>query len=231
MTPNGTINASIDATSCVLPDGTSFAAYSLNLPTRGNLQVTLKGAAGFAPTLILRDGGGHLVVSGSPIAHYSEAGRYTVVVNTAKAKQLGTFSLTSVFTPEAYTLCRSFPSIGTGQTISGGLSSASCKLPDQTSYDAYWITVYGAGTLTVTMTAAAFDSYVILRGNDGSLLTSADAGGILIRLWRRQGALRRPRALISSRRCSRRIRTRLVSPRGRSIKPFPLAECRAARSI
>jgi hypothetical protein len=177
MTPNGTINASIDATSCVLPDGTSFAAYSLNLPTRGNLQVTLKGAAGFAPTLILRDGGGHLVVSGSPIAHYSEAGRYTVVVNTAKAKQLGTFSLTSVFTPEAYTLCRSFPSIGTGQTISGGLSSASCKLPDQTSYDAYWITVYGAGTLTVTMTAAAFDSYVILRGNDGSLLTSADAGG------------------------------------------------------
>jgi hypothetical protein len=174
---NATLAGSVDATSCVLSDGTSYVAYALTLPTRGNLQLTFKGAAGFAPSLILRDGGGHLLNTGASITRYAETGHYTVLVDAVRAKQSGTFTLTSVFAPEPRTLCRSFSRIGVGQTMNGSLTSASCKLPDLSAYDSYPITVYGAGTLTITMTAAAFDSYVILQGDNGSLLAQADAGG------------------------------------------------------
>jgi hypothetical protein len=177
MAPNAAINGAIDSTSCVLTDGTSYVAYALMLPRRGNLQLTLKGAAGFAPSLVLRDAGGHLLASGASITHYSEAGKYTLLVNTARANQSGSFTLTPVFAPEPFTYCRMFPSIGTGQTVNGSLSSASCKLPDQSLYDSYPITVYGAGIITVTMSSAAFDSFVILQGDNGSPLAQADAGG------------------------------------------------------
>jgi hypothetical protein len=177
MSPNAAINGAIDSNSCVLTDGTSYVAYALTIPRRGNLQLTLKGAAGFAPSLILRDAGGHLLASGASITYYSEAGTYTLLVNTARAKQSGSFTLTPVFTPEPYTYCRTFPSLGTGQTVNGNLTASSCKLPDQSLYDSYPITVYGAGTITVTMTSAAFDSFVILQGDNGSPLAQADAGG------------------------------------------------------
>jgi hypothetical protein len=177
MLPNGILNGSIDAGSCVLADGTSYAAYSLTLPARGSLQLTLKGSAGFSPSLILRDPQGHLVTSGAAITHYAEAGQYTLLVNSARAKQFGSFVVTPVFTPEPFTLCHLFPSLGTGQTVNGNLTSASCRLPDLSAYDAYPITVFGSGTITVTMTSANFDSYVILQGDNGTLLASADAGG------------------------------------------------------
>ena len=177
MPANGTFAGSIDSTSCTLSDGTSFIAYSLLLPTRGNLQLTLKGVAGFAPSLILRNSGAHLLASGTSITHYSEAGNYVLLVNTARAALSGSFTITSVYTPEPYTLCRAFPSIGTGQTVNGSLGPASCKLPDQSASNSYSITVFGAGTLTITMTSAAFDSYLILQGDNGSPLAQVDAGG------------------------------------------------------
>jgi hypothetical protein len=177
MPANGTTAGSIDSASCTLSDGTSFVAYSLVLPTRGNLQLTVKGAAGFAPSMILRNSSAHLLASGTSITHYSEAGRYVLLVDTARAKLSGSFTIASIYTPEPSTLCRVFRSIGTGQTLNGTLNAASCRLPDQSANDAYPITVYGAGTLTITMTSAAFDSFVILQGDNGSLLAQADAGG------------------------------------------------------
>jgi hypothetical protein len=57
--------------------------------------------------------------------------------------------------------------------VNGSPSSANCKLPDQSLYDSYPITVYGAGTIAVT-SSAAFDSFVILQGDNGSPLAQAE---------------------------------------------------------
>jgi hypothetical protein len=35
------MSGAIDSTGCLLTDGTSYAAYALTLPRRGNLQLTL----------------------------------------------------------------------------------------------------------------------------------------------------------------------------------------------
>jgi hypothetical protein len=175
--PNATFAGTIDGNSCVLSDGTSFTGYAVTLPTRGNFQITLKGVAGFVPSMILRDNQGHQVTGGTSITHYSEAGSYVLIVDAARAKQTGSYSITTVFQPEPMTLCGVFTSIGVGQTINGNLSASSCKLPDQSAYDAHSVTVFGAGTITVTMTSEAFDAFVILRGDNGSLLAEADAGG------------------------------------------------------
>jgi hypothetical protein len=177
LLPNDLQTSTIDSTSCALADGTPYLSYALTVPTRGTIQVSLKGPAGFVPGLILRDANRHLVVSGNSINRYIEAGTYTVLVNAPVANQSGDFTLHSAFAPEAYTLCRVFPSIGTGQTITRQLSAASCRLPDQSAFDAFQITIFGAGTLTLTMNSAELSSHVILRGENGSALGSADAGG------------------------------------------------------
>jgi hypothetical protein len=177
LLPNDSQVAGIDDNSCRMADGTSYVSYALTVPTRGTMQVTLKGAAGFAPALILRDVNRHLVVSGASINRYIEAGTYSLLVNAAIPNQSGNFTLTSIFAPEAYTLCKIFPSIGTGQKISRQLAASSCKLPDRSAFDAYHMTVFGSGTLTLTMSSPDFSSYVILRGDNGSALSAADAGG------------------------------------------------------
>jgi len=171
--PNDSRLGELTAASCQLSDSTKVVEYRLVIPVRGTLQVIPK-ATGFTPSILIRDMRGHKVEYGTSISRYMEAGTYRVLVNGLAT---GKFTLTTTFQPEANVLCTSFGHLGAGQSVAGQLASTSCKLPDGSLFDEWQTTVYGSGTLNVTMRASAFDSFLLLRGEDGSLLATDDNGG------------------------------------------------------
>src|SRR5271157_3793991 len=90
LLPSGTISASLDASSCLLSDGTAYAAYRLDLGARGQMQLDLNpGNADLI--LILRDGTGAQIGSGTSIHRPIEAGGYTVLVNGRTPAQAGAY--------------------------------------------------------------------------------------------------------------------------------------------
>jgi len=117
---------------------------------------------------------GRKIDAGAAIQHYTEAGFYHVLVNGSVNSK---FTLTSTFQPEPNVLCTAFQRLGVGQSTTGQLAATSCKMPDGSAYDGWQTTVYGAGTLTLTMTATDFDSLLIWRGENGNLLAIDDNGG------------------------------------------------------
>jgi hypothetical protein len=172
LPPNGSQAGELTASSCQLSDSTKVSEYRLVLPVRGTLQIGAK-ATGFAPSFVIRDSDGRKVAAGTTLSRYMEAGKYLVLVN---GSGLGKFTVTTAFVPEKNVLCTSFDRLGTGQSATGQLSPNSCKLPDGSMFDVWQTTVYGAGTLTITMRASSFDSFLLLRSEDGTLLASDDNG-------------------------------------------------------
>jgi hypothetical protein len=171
LLPAGTITASLDSSSCLLSDGTAYAAYRLDLGTRGQIQMGLNaGNAGLS--LILRDATGARIGSGTSIHQPIEAGSYSVLVNGPAPGQAVPYTVTTAFTAEAGTLCSNFPSIGLNQTVAGTLGASGCTMPDGTPYEAYNLTTAGSGVLTVSVSSSDFTTAVILRGDDGSALAS-----------------------------------------------------------
>ncbi len=173
LSPNDSRAGELTAGSCQLSDGTRVAEFRLIAPVRGTLQVSAK-SSGFTPSLLIRDADGRKVEYGASIIRYVEAGEYRVFVNGSGT---GKFTLTSTFQPEANVLCVAFGRLGAGQSVVGQLASTSCKLPDGSVFDGWQTTVYGSGTLAVTMRANAFDSFLMLRSEDGTLLATDDNGG------------------------------------------------------
>ena len=198
LLPAGTISASLDHSNCLLSDGTAYAAYRLDLGAHGRIQLDLNpGDADLI--LILRDGTGAEIGSGTSIHQPIEAGSYSVLVNgriPASLDQLlhhgqdpnhsvlvngripvqaAPYTVTTAFTAEAGVLCSNFPSIGLNQAVAGALGVSGCTLPDGTPYEAYALTTAGSGVLTVSVSSPDFTTAVILRGGDGSALASGGA--------------------------------------------------------
>jgi hypothetical protein len=193
LLPAGTVSASLDDSSCLLSDGTAYAAYRLDLGTRGQIQLDLN--AGTADLiLILRDATGAQIGSGTSIHQPIEAGSYSVLVdwrtldspdrllrrgqnitnsvlvNGRVPDRVVPYTVTTAFTAEAGMLCSNFPSIGLNQAVAGALGVSGCTLPDGTPYEAYALTTAGSGVLTVSVSSSDFTTAVILRGDDGSAL-------------------------------------------------------------
>jgi hypothetical protein len=175
----GTLSGALDAASCRLLDGTPYAAYRLDLPVRGQIQIELNGnSAGFL--LILRDAGGNKVDSGAGIARAIEAGSYTLLVNGAKPGQTGDYKLTATFTAEAGMLCNRFANIGRSQAVDGLLPGSGCLAPDGSAYEAYMIGIDGAGTLTIAVDSTDFAPLVSVRSIDGTQLAPPAASPVNI---------------------------------------------------
>jgi hypothetical protein len=172
MLPTGTVSGALDNSSCYLSDATAYAAYRLDLPVRGRIRLTLATTDDLA--LILRDSAGAKVDSGARIARPLEAGPYTLLVNARNPGGAGQYSVRADFTPEAGVLCTAFPTLGLTQTVDGALGASGCTLPDGSLYESYSLTTFGAGTLTVNVTAD-WSPLLFVRTSDGALIASGDS--------------------------------------------------------
>ncbi len=171
-----TVTGTLDATSCNLSDGTPEESFRLVLPRRGTLHAAITSKnPGFAA--LIRASDSSLIATGATIDQHMEAGIYTVVANTALPSQTGDYSLTTSFRPDAEDLCHYYPLTGVGSAIHYALSDASCVLPDSSRAETYRMTVYGSGTLTVTLDSSVFSPYLILRSEDGYPAAVSDAAG------------------------------------------------------
>jgi hypothetical protein len=172
IAPVEVISGSLDDTSCFLSDSTSYAAYRLDLPVRGNIRLTLTTTENFA--LILRDSAGVKVDGGASIRRPVEAGSYTLLVNARVPGQVGAFTVRSDFTAESGVFCKAFPTIGLTQRLDATLGAAGCAAPDGSPYDAYVVTTLGAGTLTVTV-SSEWSPAIFLRTPDGAAIASGES--------------------------------------------------------
>jgi hypothetical protein len=171
LRPTDSVTSSLDESDCHLSDGSAFAGYNLTLPTFG--QLTLNASSNdFPVSLILRDTFGRTMAQGAAIQQTIERGEYTLVVNAQAPGQLGAFTLTSTFTPEPNTLCRSITRVGPTQSISGHLADTSCRLLNNAPYDGYLVSMLGSGTLSVMLTSPNFSGLATVRADDGSALAS-----------------------------------------------------------
>lgn len=182
--PLGSVTGILSNTSCTLSDGTPYSPYRLVLPVRGQVQISLPQN----PTnlnVIVQDGTGAQVASGSSIQQPLEMGTYTLLVNLPALPLAGTvpatssFTLQTAFTPEPSMLCSGFPLTGLNQTAAGVLGSSGCTMPDGTLYEAYLLNTFGAGNLTVTVTGQGFQPLLIVRTDEGAMLGS-DPGSVTI---------------------------------------------------
>jgi len=148
--PAGQAAGVLDDSSCILSDGTAYAAYRLDLATRGQIRIDLTAGAGDL-ILVLQDGSGTRVDSGTSIQRPVESGSYTLLVNGRTRGQVGGYSLTTAFTAEPGMLCSAFPSIGLNQTAQGTVGASGCAMPDGSPYEAYTVTTLGAGTLDISV--------------------------------------------------------------------------------
>jgi len=176
--PAGSLSGTLDATSCLLADGSAYAAYRLDLPVRGKIAIDLSGTSSDL-LITLRDDSGTRLDSGAAIRRSVEAGSYRLLVNGKGPGQVGGYKVTTTFTAEPATLCANFPNLGKSQTVGGLLGSYGCLAPGGAPYDAYTLSTTGSGALTVTATSQDFSPAVTLRGSDGRALATSTDGTLI----------------------------------------------------
>ncbi len=169
LAPVASVSATVSAANCRLPDGTLYAEFSLTLPTQGEVELSVDSG-----TLLVRDSSGRKLVGGASVRTKIERGTYSVLINAPE----GTYALRSSFTPEAGTLCREYTRVGPNQTLIGRLGAANCRLPDNTPFDGYVVSIFGSGTLDISAESGDFSPYLILRTVDGRALVSGENGKI-----------------------------------------------------
>lgn len=169
--PGAQVSAALDSSACTLSDATPYAAYALTLPVRGQLQINLTPGDG-SIELILRDGTGAQLAAGTSIQQLVESGSYTILVNGQKAGQSGSYQLQPLFNAEPAMWCTVFPNLGLNQTITGSLGSWGCTAPDGTAYEAYSVSTFGAGMLSVSVSSASLNALLTVRDSSGNPLAS-----------------------------------------------------------
>jgi hypothetical protein len=173
--PNATLSGALDATDCQLTDGSAYKPYRLDLPVRGQIKIDLGGMQSNL-MLLLRDGYGEKIDSGSSIHRAIEAGSYVLLVNGQTSTDLGAYTVSTAFTAESGILCSAFPNIGRHQTVNGILGGSGCLAPDESPYEAYTLITDGSGTLTVTIASQDFTPLVLLRSSDGHVVNTSSGG-------------------------------------------------------
>lgn len=171
--PVGSVSGTLDSSSCLLPDGTSYASYRLDLPTRGKIQINLSASNA---SLILRDSTGGGIGSGASIQRAVEAGSYTLLVNAFTPGGGPTaYSVQTAFTAEPGMMCTAFPNAGLSQSITSTLGASGCIAPDGTPYEGYFVSSVGAGILTVSVSSSNFTTVLTVRNADGYPIASDPA--------------------------------------------------------
>ena len=169
----GSLTGSLGEANCRLPDGSAVAEHTLSLPTHGRIELQAA-SDDFAVRVILRDSLGRKLEEGASIRRGVERGDYLLAVTSAQPGKSGAYTLSSVFTAEPDTLCRSARPAGAWQSLAGTLTGQSCRLPDGSAFDAYAVQIFGSGTFEIAIDTDAFEPSLILRDADG-LALGADA--------------------------------------------------------
>ena len=181
-----TINAALSTSDCHLADNSFFDAYTFNGTTGQQIAISMSSGT-FDTFLFLRrpdgtvltqddDGGGGTnsrIPASSGFLTLPTTGVYTILASSFSPSTTGSYALTLSI---QNTNCPSTP-ISVGQTINGTLSVSDCRLSDDSIFDSYTFSGTAGQSISISMTSATFDTYLLLFNPDGTLLTEDDDGG------------------------------------------------------
>ncbi len=196
ITPGVTVNGSLTAADCQLPDGSRFDEWTFNATAGQTVSIRMTSTtAGFDTYLILidsslntiaedDDGGGGMDGTDSRIPPNSgnitinTTGTYGILANGFDSTELGNYSLTLTVGGSGATCPPAATPITNGQTLNGTFVAGDCSLSDGSRYDVYSFSATAGQQVAITMTGTApVDPYLILFAPDGDAIGEDDNGG------------------------------------------------------
>lgn len=183
-TISATVEGSLTAADCQLPNGTAADYYTVSVNGAQIGAVVTATAASFAPVLTLRDGADVAVAMATPAASPAEFrailanGNYQLEVTSA-APATGAYTLTSRLETAPITGCAEVwvtrPVSLTDSVTVGDCTTTSA---DGTTYsDHYLIHLTEGDILVVQLTSADFDALVNIRDATGAVIATDDNSG------------------------------------------------------
>gem|GEM_PF-1579344 len=179
ITAGQTLNGTLDANDCRLPDNTAYDAYSFMATAGQQVTITMNAAAPLDAYLILLapdgtdiaeddNGGGGTnarIPQSTGVATLPQTGTYVIYASSSGVGQFGTYSISLSVSP---TNCPSTP-IQIGQTVNGVLDANDCRLPVDGSFlDSYTFSGSAGQRIAITMSSPAFNSYLFLLSPAGA---------------------------------------------------------------
>lgn len=117
--------------------------------------------------------------SNTSVASVSQTGLVTAVaagtsvISATSEGRTGTANITVA----AADPCSTVRTITLGQTFTGALAAADCRLSDNSAIQTFTLTLATESVLEIEMTSAAFDSYLFVADASGTVLVEDDDGG------------------------------------------------------
>jgi subtilisin len=183
-----TLNGSLSGTDCRFSDNSLFDKYSFTGTAGQQVSISLSSSSFDTLLFLLRpdgtllasddDGGGGTnsrIPATSGTITLPTTGTYIVYANSFAANVTGAYTLTLTGQTPGGT-CAS-TNISLGQTVNGTLSNSDCQLSDGSFFDSYTFSGTAGQAISVSMSSATFDTYLLLLRPDSTLLAEDDDGG------------------------------------------------------
>jgi hypothetical protein len=176
------VTGTLTAASCILPHGNAGIGWRVSVPSATSVRITMQ-ASGFDPLIVATDLNLTPLGFGGPLGPGGTAellqsfgpGEYMVWATSIDGR-LGSFTLSAV---EARIEACSVPPrpVAVGQTVSGTISSGSCRMANGKFADPWQLTLTSAATLVIDMMSNQIDTYLLLTDAEGRILGVDDDGG------------------------------------------------------
>ena len=178
------VQGRLDATDATLDDGSFYDAYVYQGTAGEEVMITLSSSDFDAYAMLNRSFGGELEAvandddggAGTDArirATLGQSGAYVVVANTFAAGASGAYTLTveRPTGPDAADTA-GFPSVLTGQAVTGALAASDRRLQDDSYVDTYLYRGTPGDQVTATLRSSDFDAYLIVASRQAGDLTT-----------------------------------------------------------
>jgi putative hemolysin len=176
-----TVNGALTASSCLLPHGHAGQGWRLSAASGTTVRLDMQ-APGFLPFLVVTDQHLNALAIGVPTSPGTAElllslppGEYFVWATSINGG-LGTYTL-AMSTARLEPCTGHGGTVAPGQTVTGGLSHGSCRLPDGRYADPWQVTLPQATTLRIDMGSTQFDTYLLVTDQTGAIVAADDDGG------------------------------------------------------
>ena len=177
-----TVIGALRPTACVLPDSSYADRYALTLTTRTILRTAMRSDSVDAFLFIENVAGVSIDRTGRAPSRNAllidtvAAGKYIIYANSAKAKQVGPYTLTLAGSIDP---CGVDKTIAVGGTATDTLKAGGCKLADGSYVKRYAFAVAATTPVRISLTSTQFDPYLFLQraGVAAKVAEDDDSGG------------------------------------------------------
>jgi len=176
----GTTNGELTASDCRFPDGSFVDLIGAVLTTAGTYTFS-QSSSSFDTFLVLFDVNGNPIGVNDDFAAGSDsrikavlpAGNFVLAANSYDADVLGPYTLTSALDASEVTDCENV-FVVRGITTTQTLQTSDCQRTGGYYGDQFFIYVVPGQPVTVSMSSAAVDSYIVIHDTHGAVLIVND---------------------------------------------------------